>query len=97
MKTRSERAWSEKALTHHRSTKFGLVAAMLMASVGGAAAQEQYPAGAGLYYSPPPLNEHRSAAVSRWDRWRFHRSGTRGRQGLGASPYRPEGPGNISE
>jgi hypothetical protein len=34
-------------------------------------------------------------APSRWDRARFHRSGTRGRQGLGASPLHPEGPGNV--
>jgi RND family efflux transporter MFP subunit len=27
---------------------------------------------------------------------RFHRSGTRGRQGLGASPLHPEGPGNVT-
>jgi hypothetical protein len=26
----------------------------------------------------------------------FNRSGTLGRQGLGASPFHPEGPGNVS-
>jgi hypothetical protein len=36
------------------------------------------------------LHEYRSVAPSRWDRHRFHRSGTRGRMGLG-------GPGNVSE
>ena len=33
-------------------------------------------------------------ASSRWDRARFDRSGT---QGLGASPMRPEDPGNVSD
>jgi hypothetical protein len=30
------------------------------------------------------------------DRAAFHHSGTRGRMGLGASPHRPEGPGNAT-
>jgi len=88
---------TEKALARCKAAKVGLVVTMLMATMGVAAAQERYPSRPNLYYRPYHLYEHRSVAVSRWDRWRFDRSGTRGRQGLGASPLRPEGPGNVSE
>jgi hypothetical protein len=36
-------------------------------------------------------------APSRWDRIRYDHSGTRGRDGLGASAAHPEGPGNVSD
>jgi hypothetical protein len=36
------------------------------------------------------------SSPSRADRADFDRSGTRGRWGLGGTPFRPEGPGNVS-
>lgn len=87
---------TEIALARHKVPKIGLIVAMLIAPMGSVAAQERYPSGAGLHYRAPHVYKHRSVAVSRWDRWRFHRSGTRGREGLGASPTHPEGPGNVS-
>ncbi len=73
-----------------------LAAAVLIASAGVAAAKDQYPANAqtyyGLYQSPSD-----SIAPSRADRADFDRSGTRGREGLGESPFHPEGPGNVAD
>ncbi len=37
------------------------------------------------------------AAPSRLDRAQFDRSGTRGREGLGANPEHPEGSGDVSD
>ncbi|WOJ90366.1 hypothetical protein RZS28_03450 [Methylocapsa polymorpha] len=82
-------AWRE-------AMSIGMAAATLAASIGMANAQQihKYPTypyyGAYQNAAPPP-------ALSRWDRSRFDRSGTRGREGLGASPLRPEGPGNVSD
>jgi hypothetical protein len=88
--------WTEKARAHRKAPITGLAAAMLMASMGVVAAQEQYPPTRDLY-NRYGLYEYRSVAPSRWDRLRFHRSGTRGRMGLGADPAHPEGPGNVSD
>jgi hypothetical protein len=38
-----------------------------------------------------------SANASSSDMARFDRSGTRGRLDLGASPFHPEGPGNVTD
>ena len=81
-----------------QAAKIGLAAAVLLGSMGAAGAQVLYPAGSDTYYRyQNGIYEHRSVAPSRWDRHRFHRSGTRGRMGLGADPMHPEGPGNVSE
>ena len=81
-----------------QAAKIGLAAAVLLASAGVVGAQEQYPAGPDTYYRyQNGIYECRSVAPSRWDRHRFHRSGTRGRMGFGADPMHPEGPGNVSE
>jgi hypothetical protein len=86
---------SKKADAPSGTRIMGLAAAMLAATMGIARAQELYPASAGQHYDanakPDP-----QLAPSRRDRARFHRSGTRGRQGLGASPLHPEGPGNTT-
>ncbi|PNG24442.1 hypothetical protein [Methylocella silvestris] len=37
------------------------------------------------------------ASLSRIDRANYDHSGTRGREGLGESPFYPEGPGNVSD
>jgi hypothetical protein len=66
-------------------------------SVGAVSAQEAYPPRASQYYSLYEQNPGAGAALSRQDRADFDRSGTRGRMGLGASPYHPEGPGNVSD
>jgi hypothetical protein len=81
--------------TPHHTVMIGLAVAALAASIGVAGAKESrrpprdqfY----GAYTNPAPQN-----ALSRWDRARFDHSGTRGREGLGASPMHPEDPGNVS-
>jgi hypothetical protein len=81
-----------------QAAKIWLAAAVLLASAGVAGAQVPYPDSPDTYYGyPNGMYEFRSVAPSRWDRHRFHRSGTRGRMGLGADPMHPEGPGNVSE
>ncbi|PNE12460.1 MAG: hypothetical protein CR217_03600 [Beijerinckiaceae bacterium] len=54
-----------------------------------------YPSRADQIYGAD-ANPKPQLAPSRLDRALFHRSGTRGRQGLGASPLHPEGPGNVT-
>ncbi|WGJ14549.1 hypothetical protein QEV83_18310 [Methylocapsa sp. D3K7] len=87
---------SKPANTRRNAAVMGIAAAALAASLGMADAQQvpRYPTypyyGTYNNAAPPP-------ALSRWDRARFDRSGTRGCEGLGASPLRPEGPGNVSD
>ncbi|WP_026607052.1 hypothetical protein [Methylocapsa acidiphila] len=81
----------------HRMQKIGLTVAVLIASIGTVSAQDHqsqsaYP----TQYQRPSAAESQNLAVSRWDRARFDHSGTRGREGLGASPMHPEGPGDPS-
>ncbi len=73
----------------------GLAAAMLAATMRIVRAQELYPSRVERYRNAE-TNRNPQLPPSRWDRARFHRSGTRGRQGLGASPLHPEGPGNVT-
>jgi len=73
----------------------GFAATALAASIGAAGAQQSYPVPADQSYGPSAIPNPQTAP-SRWDRAHFDRSGTRGREGLGASPTRPEGPGNVS-
>jgi hypothetical protein len=68
---------------------------MSAASMGTAGAQALYPSSGGPYRNDR-TNLNPQTAPSRWDRAHFHRSGTRGRQGLGASPLHPEVPGNLT-
>jgi hypothetical protein len=77
------------------SITMGLATAVLLASVGVAAAQPRYHLRTEQFYSTYPSPNQ--MAPSRLDRIRYHRSGTRGREGLGASPRHPEGPGNVSD
>ena len=84
-----------RTLAHHLALIMVVAALASTTSMGPASWQDhqrsptnQYGAGA-----DPNLQ----AAPSRSDRARFDRSGTRGRQGLGASALRPEGPGNASD
>jgi hypothetical protein len=55
------------------------------------AAQRDVPAPLYMYHSPYPCS-----SLDDCDRKDYDESGTRGRLGLGASPYHPEGPGNPS-
>lgn len=78
-----------------KATGAALAAALLLALPGGAAAQNRQPVPPPetcpffFFCAQPPL--------SPVERWRLYReSGTFGRQDLGASPFRPEGPGNRS-
>jgi hypothetical protein len=86
---------SKKAAALYGTRMIGLAAAMLAATMGIACAQELYPSPGGRYRNAG-ANLNPQLAPSRWDRARFHRSGTRGRQCLGASPLHPEGPGNVT-
>ena len=45
-----------------------------------------------IYHSPYPCT-----SLDDCDRKDYDESGTRGRMGLGASPYHPEGPGNVTD
>jgi len=80
--------------------RVGVVAALLMASAGAAAAQASppvhRPANASQYYG---LYEGSSGGLSmdQIDHRTFGRSGTIGREGLGGSPRHPEGPGDVSD
>lgn len=75
-------------------------AAALVASVGVAAAIEQHPA-------PQPANQYQDLGrvmtrepglvPESIDRNQYERSGTRGREELGESPFHPEGPGDVSD
>jgi hypothetical protein len=79
----------------HRSIMMGLATGVLLASVGMAAAQPRNHLRAEQFYSIP--QSPNQVVPSRLDRIRYDHSGTRGRDGLGASPWRPEGPGNVSD
>jgi hypothetical protein len=63
---------------------------------GGAIAQTPYYDSAPLPQNPPQSWLAEGRSVQDWDRYRYDYSGTRGRIGLGASPFHPEGPGNFS-
>lgn len=82
-----------------KTATMGLAAATLAASMGIACAQQgpllRYDQEFGPYqgsYTNPTVQ----ASPSRTDRAGFDRSGTRGREGLGATPAHPEGPGGVS-
>ncbi len=66
-------------------------------AITAASAQQASSTRANQYYSVYDQNPAVAGAASRQDRADFDRSGTRGRMGLGASPYHPEGPGNASD
>jgi hypothetical protein len=85
----------KKTAAHYRARMIGLAATMLAATMGNALAQELYPSPGGRYRNAE-TNRNPQLPPSRWDRARFHRSGNRGRQGLGAGPLHPEGPGNVT-
>ncbi|MGH6835377.1 MAG: hypothetical protein ACREC9_07470 [Methylocella sp.] len=86
---------SKKATGASSMWRVGPAAAMVAATMGIACAEQHYPSRADQIYDDN-ANPKPQLAPSRWDRARFHRSGTRGRQGLGASPLHPEGPGNVT-
>ncbi|WP_395698608.1 hypothetical protein [Methylocella sp.] len=78
------------------STVGALVLAACALAPGAALAQRRPPppAAEGQWYEPDcPPNGYSAQAQ---DRARYDCSGTRGRMGLGASPFNPEGPGNPS-
>jgi hypothetical protein len=67
----------------------------------GAVAAKDYPpakqpANANRYYGMY-LDPSQGRAPSITDRRDFDHSGTRGRDGLGASPFHPEGPGDVED
>ena len=77
-----------------------VAATVLLAAAGGAAAQDRHHAGQlaeanqydSLYQDPPHVLNPQET-----DDARFHKAGTRGREGLGGSPFHPEGPGNVAD
>jgi len=78
-----------------KTMTMGIAAATLAASMGAVSAQPGRQSRDTQFYGVT-ANPDPQAAPSHWDRARIDRSGTRDREGLGASPMRPEGPGNVS-
>jgi len=66
-------------------------------SMGAVSAQQAYPTRANQYYGFYDQNSGATLSPSRQDHNAYDRSGTRGRMGLGASPFHPEGPGNATD
>lgn len=71
------------------------VAAMCL-SCGSFAQVHQHRYHEPLPPNPPPWWIAEGRPLQEWEWRRFDYSGTRGRMGLGASPFHPEGPGNFS-
>jgi hypothetical protein len=65
--------------------------------ISAASAQQANPAHSHQFSGLYQENSSGDGVLARQDRADFDRSGTRGRMGLGASPFHPEGPGNVSE
>jgi hypothetical protein len=93
-----------RTFTHHpaaslRARQISLAAAVLIASAGAVIAKDHRPDQANPSYG---LYEHRSASVqgpqmhATWS-GPLDPSGTLGREGLGESPFYPEGPGNFED
>ncbi len=89
---------SQSAAGH--AARRAVLAALLVVSAGAAAAKDSHsdkqPANADQYYGLDSSGTG-APAVSRLDRANFDHSGTRGREGLGESPFHPEGPGNVAD
>lgn len=68
----------------------------ISAAAANDAPQASRPANAERYYGLYQ-NPSQALAAPGADDDAFDDSGTRGRQGLGASPFHPEGPGNVND
>jgi hypothetical protein len=66
-------------------------------SMSTASAQQAYPTRANQYYGLYDQNSGAAISPSRQDHNDYDRSGSRGRLGLGASPFHPEGPGDPTD
>ncbi|WOJ89350.1 hypothetical protein RZS28_16360 [Methylocapsa polymorpha] len=75
-----------------KTFRIPLAVAAFVASIGVAGAQDRYTHHERDYYSLYNSTAAEQSLGS--DHSRFDVSGTRDRLGLGASPIRPEGPGN---
>jgi hypothetical protein len=71
-----------------------LFMAATLAAIGPTSAQ-RYPFEAAPIYDQPYDPCQPGYSVQSQDRAAYDCSGTRGRIGLGASPFHPEGPGNV--
>ncbi len=77
----------------------GLASAVVFGSGVSAMAQpaSQYTT---VYGAPVPYSPYapgaRGPSAQQWEQYQYDQSGTLGRQGLGADPRHPEGPGNAS-
>jgi hypothetical protein len=79
------------------STKISFAAALLFALTGIAGAQSRQPKPPAPASDSCPFFFFCSQPSTPGANWQLYdRSGTLGRQGLGASPLHPEGPGNAS-
>jgi hypothetical protein len=83
---------SKKTAAHYRARMMGLAVVLSAASMGTAGAQALYPSPGGRYRNDS-TNLNPQTAPSRWDRARFHRSGTRGRPRPGRQSPAPRRPG----
>ncbi len=74
---------------------FGAILVAVAMAAPGVALAQRYREPPASYYEPhDPCPAGYS--LQQQDRAAYDCSGTRGRMGLGASPYHPEGPGNFS-
>jgi hypothetical protein len=76
----------------------GLATAAALAALPAGAGERDYPYTT-VYGTPSPYwpwaPGARGPSADQWTQDEYGHSGTLGRQGLGASPYHPEGPGNA--
>lgn len=77
-----------------KTLSMAFLAAGVFAS--SAALARDYPQTGRLDYDARVSSPYLSRGDAPADRTEFDRSGTRGRLGLGVSPFHPEGPGNVS-
>ncbi len=94
------RTFASRLAACREARRFILAAAALAASAGAANALDHHPVKQpakakqyyGLYQNPV-----QALPLDQQDQILYHRSGTIGREDLGASPRHPEGEGNVSD
>jgi hypothetical protein len=87
----------EPLMFYATSARISVAVAVLLAFAGVAAAQSPQPQSQRTPSDTCPLFFFCAQPSAPGANWQLYdRSGTLGRQGLGASPLHPEGPGNAS-
>ncbi|ACK50774.1 hypothetical protein Msil_1829 [Methylocella silvestris BL2] len=80
-----------------RAARAVAVAAALMASAGAASAASPHAKAAAQDYYGMYQGQLAAQPSPGADAMQYDHAGTRGRDGAGVSPFRPEGPGNFSD